>query len=171
MNNLFEELGEFRKILCICPCCGEIVRVSDLHLKVKKPVTKTWLDTYEAKLIAMSNKEEKFNEKEQKIRDLAVKRGRDEAERIVNKVILPIFRKLKLDPFDVKPILSPVDFLVFNGMTKKEKIKDIIFLSKISKIEALNTIRKQIKETISKKSYTWQVGRIDDLGSLTFSDS
>ena len=168
MNSLFEEFSELRKILCICPCCGEIVRVSDLHLKVKKPIAKTWLDTYEAKIIAMNEKEEKFNEKEEKIRDAAVKRGRDEAEKIVKKAILPIFTILKLDPYDVKPIMSPVDFIVFDGMTKKDKIKDIIFLSRTSKIESLNLIRKQIKENISKKNYTWQVGRIDDLGNLTF---
>lgn len=168
MNSLFEEISEFRKILCICPCCGEIVRVSDLHLKVKKPIVKTWLDTYEARIIAMSKEEEKFNEKEQKIRDAAVEKGRNQAKKIVNNVVLPIFRKLKLNPFDVKPVLSPIDFLVFDGMTDKDKIKDIIFLSKISKIESMNLIRKQIKEIISKKNYTWQVGRIDDLGSLTF---
>ena len=168
MNSLFEEFGELRKILCICPCCGDIVRVSDLHLKVKKPIVKTWLDTYEAKIIAMSKEEEKFNEKEQKIRDVAVEKGRKEAKKIVNSVVLPIFRKLKLNPFDVKPILNPIDFLVFDGMTDKDKIENIILLSKVSKIESLNLIRKQIKEIISKKNYTWQVGRIDDLGSLTF---
>lgn len=168
MNSLFEEFGELRKILCICPCCGDIVRVSDLHLKVKKPIVKTWLDTYEAKIIAINKEEEKFNEKEQKIRDLAVEKGRNEAKKIVNNVVLPIFRKLKLNPFDVKPILSPIDFLVFDGMTDKDKIKNIIFLSKISKIESLNLIRKQIKDVVSKRNYIWQVGRIDDLGSLTF---
>jgi len=168
MNSLFEEFSELRKILCICPCCGDIVRVSDLHLKVKKPIVKTWLDTYEAKIIAMNKEEEKFNEKEQKIRDVSVEKGRNEAKKIVNNVVLPIFRKLKLNPFDVKPILSPIDFLVFDGMTDKDKIKDIIFLSKISRIESLNQIRKQIKDIISKKNYTWQVGRIDNLGSLTF---
>lgn len=170
MNTLFEEFSELRKILCICPCCGEIVRVSDLHLKVKKPIVKTWLDSYEAKIIAMSEKEDKFSEKEQKIRDKAVEKGRNEAKKIVSSVVLPIFRTLKLNPFDVKPILSPVDFIVFDGMTEEDKIKDIIFLSRISKIEAMNKIRKQIKEVISKKSYIWQVGRIDDLGSLSFEE-
>src|SRR3989338_2457901 len=168
MNSLFEEFSELRKILCICPCCGDIVRVSDLHLKVKKPIVKTWLDTHEAKIIAMNKQEEKFNEKEQKIRDAAVEKGRNEAKKIVNNVVLPIFRKLKLNPFDVKPILNPIDFLVFDGMTDKDKIKSIIFLSKISKMEPLNVLRSQIKETISKKKYIGQVGRIDELGNLTF---
>lgn len=168
MDNLFKEFGELRKILCICPCCGEIVRVSDLHLKVKKPATKTWLDTYEAKIIEMSKKEEKFDEKEKKLREKAIEKGREEAKKIVNNVVLPIFRKLKLNPFDVKPILSPVDFLVFDGMTEEEKIKNIIFLSRISRIESMNLIRKQIKEAIAQKKYSWQVGRIDNLGGLTF---
>src|SRR3989344_2681316 len=168
MTNLLEEFGELRKILCICRCCGDIVRVSDLHLKVKKPIVKTCLDTHEAKIIAMNKQEEKFNEKEQKIRDAAVEKGRNEAKKIVNNVVLPIFRKLKLNPFDVKQILSPIDFLVFDGMTDKDKIKNIIFLSKISNIESLNLIRKQIKEIISKRNYLWQVGRIDNVGGLTF---
>lgn len=168
MNSLLEEFGELRKILCICPCCGEIVRVSDLHLKVKKPIVKTWLDTYEAKIIDLNKKEEKFDEKEQKIRDKAVEKGRNEAKKIVSNVVLPIFRKLKMNPFDVKPILYPVDFILFEGMTDKDKIKNIIFLSKISKIDSLNLIRKQIKEVISKKNYIWQVGRIDNTGGLTF---
>jgi hypothetical protein len=44
----FEEFQLFRKILCVCPCCGELVRLSDLRLKTKGEVEKTWLDDYEA---------------------------------------------------------------------------------------------------------------------------
>ena len=46
MTEFFKEFQEFRKILCICPCCNDIVRVSDLHLKTKGKVSKTWLDKY-----------------------------------------------------------------------------------------------------------------------------
>lgn len=168
MNNIFEELGEFRKILCVCPCCNEIVRVSDLHLKVKKPMVKTWLDTYEARMIAMSKKEERFDSKEDKIREKAVEKGRLQAKKIVNNAILPVFRSMKLNPFDVKPLFYPVDFLVLDGMTDGKGINDIIFLSKESKMSAVNSARKQVKEVISKKNYLWQVGRINDSGNLTF---
>jgi predicted Holliday junction resolvase-like endonuclease len=33
-------------------------------------------------------------------------------------------RVLKLDPFDVKPILNPIDFVVFKGMNKADSISD-----------------------------------------------
>lgn len=169
-NSFIEEISEFRKILCICPCCGEITRVSDLHLKVKKPIVKTWYDTYEAKVLALTKKEEKFNEKESKIRQLAIEKGRKEAQEMVNNAILPIFRKLKINPFDVKPILNPIDFLVLDGMTDEEKVKNIIFLSKRSKFDSLNTIRKQIKEVIENNGCKWQVARIDGNGTISFDE-
>jgi len=41
------------------------------------------------------------------------------AERVFNQAILPSFKALKLDPFDMKPLLNPVDFVAFKGMTRK----------------------------------------------------
>ena len=55
---MLEEFQEFRKILCICPCCGEMVRVSDLKIKVKNKIEKTWLDKHEAKIIQLEKEKE-----------------------------------------------------------------------------------------------------------------
>ena len=168
MNEMIEQLQQFRKILCICPRCGEIVRVSDLRLKVKGLMVRTWLDEYQNKEQKLIKKEEKFDEREEKLRDIAREKGRNEAEKVFNKAILPSFKALKLDPFDVKPILSPVDFIVFKGMNKGDTISDIVFLSKKSSVPSLESIKQQIHEVISQKNYTWQVARIDELGSILF---
>jgi len=40
----------FRTILCVCPYCGRIHRLSDPRLKYKRVTPKTWLDEYEVKL-------------------------------------------------------------------------------------------------------------------------
>ena len=163
---LFEEFQEFRKILCVCPCCGTIVRVSELKLKVKGIVAKTWLDEYEAKCKLMDNKEEKFEEIKDKLRELAVKKGRKEAEKMFNKALYPAFRKLKFDPFDIKPILNPIDFVVFKDMNKKETVNDIIFLSKSCNNPILNKLRVQVKDSIKKNKYDWQVARIKENGEI-----
>ncbi len=107
----FEEFQEFRKILCVCPECGEIVRVSDLRLKTKGKVKKTWLDDYELRSDQMDLKEEEFSEIESELRAAAVEKGRKKAQKVFNKAINSDFRKMKLDPYDIKPILNPVDFL------------------------------------------------------------
>jgi predicted Holliday junction resolvase-like endonuclease len=168
MTELSQEFQEFRKILCICPCCGEIVRVSDLKLYAKGKATKTWLDEYDHKQQLLDIKEEKFNEKEEKLRENARNKGREQAEKAFNKAILPSFKALKLDPYDVKPILNPIDFIVFQGMNKQDEITNIIFLSKEHDAPTLTTTRKQIKDAINEKRYEWQVARIEETGKIKF---
>lgn len=165
---LFEEFQQFREILCVCPDCGTIVRVSDLKLKIKGKAVKTWLDDYENKCKIMDTKEEKFEEIADKLREEAVSKGRKKAQTIFNKAISPAFRALKFDPFDIKPILNPIDFVVFKDMNEKEEINDIIFLSKKCNNSSLNNLRVQVRESIQKKKYDWQVARIDEEGKILF---
>lgn len=168
MKNLFEEFQEFRKILCICPCCGELVRVSDLKLKIKGPIERTWLDDFQKKMMDLDKIEEKFDEKEEKLRKISVEKGRKAAEEGINKMISPALKSLKLNPFDIKPISNPVDYIVFKDMTKKDKISDIMLLSKIVNNPALNDIRQQVSKAVSNKQYEWQVARIDEKGNISF---
>ena len=164
----FEEFQQFRRILCVCPECGNLVRVSDLRLKTKGPAVRTWLDDFEIKGRRLSKKEELFEEKEKELRKKAREKGRKEAEKTFNRAICPSLRALKLDPFDVKPILHPIDFVVFKGMNKEESISDIILLSKPYDCPSLNLIRRDIKIAVSKNRYDWQVARIDEKGNIEF---
>jgi predicted Holliday junction resolvase-like endonuclease len=168
MTELFEQFQEFRKILCVCPCCGKLVRVSDLRLKAKDPAIRTWLDDYEKKVQELGRKEEQFEEIEEELREKAREKGRKKAEKIINNAISPSLKSLKFNPFDVKPIFNPVDFVVFKGMNKEDLVSDIILLSKKYESSPLNLIRHQIDVAIQKKRYEWQVARIDDRGSILF---
>ena len=166
MNTLFNEFQEFRKILCVCPCCGDLVRVSDIRLKTKGPTNQTWLDGYDKKCLTMEKKEEKFAEKEKELRAHAVEKGRKAAQAVINKTISPSLKALNLDPFDVKPILNPIDFVVFKDLTKKDTVSDIILLSKKIENPQLNAVRSQVKKAVEKKQYDWQVARIDESGKI-----
>jgi len=164
----FKEFQQFRRILCICPICGDLVRVSDLRLKTKGPAVRTWLDDHEMEELKLSKKERLFEEKEENLREKAHEKGRKEAEKAFNRAICSSLKALKLDPFDVKPILHPIDFVVFKGMTKEESISDIILLSKPYDCPSLNLIRRDIKIAVSKNRYDWQVARIDEKGNIEF---
>lgn len=168
MINMFEEFQEFRKILCVCPCCGEIVKVSDLRLKTKGPTIKTWLDIYEQKRALIERKEEKFEEVEKKIREKSREKGREKAEKIIHQMIPSAIRNMKIDLADLIPIMHPVDFVVFKGMDKNESISDILFLSKKVQITYLQALRDQVKSAINQKQYSWQVVRITSEGKLEF---
>jgi predicted Holliday junction resolvase-like endonuclease len=166
MNELLKDFQELRKILCVCPCCNKIVRVSDMKLKSKAKGTRTWLDDYQEKARKMDNKEETFEEKEKELRDAATEAGRKEGEKILKRLLVPELKARKINPQDVKPISNPVDYVVFKGMTKKDDIDSILFLSKKSPYPQLTKARSQIQEVVKKKKYGWQVARIDAKGNV-----
>ncbi len=168
MSELLTQFQDFRIILCVCPCCGDLVRVSDLRLIAKGPAMRTWLDDHEKQEQEWEKKEEKFEEIEEKLREKAIEKGRMEAEKVFNNAISSSFKALKLDPYDVKPILNPVDFIVFKGMDKEDAVSDIILLSKEYNSSSLNSIRRQIEAAISGAKYEWQVARIDERGNILF---
>lgn len=75
---------------------------------------------------------------------------------------------MKYDPIDIKPVLNPIDFVVFQDMNKKEEITNLVFLSKKLKNPIINKLRTQVKSSIKKKSYEWLVARIDNEGKIEF---
>lgn len=167
---MLEEFQEFRKILCICPCCGDMVRVSDLKIKFKDTVQKTWLDEYEAMQIQLEKAREDFSKIEKEIREKSVEKGRKAAEEVFNRCINPNFKSLQIDPYDLKPILHPVDFVVFKGMSKGESIEEINFFSHETGNEIIKTIRSQVHKAIENKAYDWRVARIGEDGSIEFKE-
>lgn len=167
---MLEEFQEFRKILCICPCCGDIVRVSDLKIKVKKTVEKTWLDEYESMMTKLEKEEDEFSKIEKEIRNKSREKGRKAAQKVFNQCINPNLKKLKINPYDLKPILHPVDFVVFKGMNDDviKEIEEIKFLSHETKNEMIKTLRNQVHKTIENKDYDWRVARISEEGNIEF---
>ena len=163
--SLFEEYQLFRKILAFCPC-GQIHRVSDLQLKSKAKTQKTWLDKYEANARTLSEKEQAFADRAKVLRQEGVEKGRIEAEKAFYKAVCPSIRKLKIDPFDLKPILNPIDFVAFKGMTKDEEISDIVLLTREHPCAYLNPIRGQIRKAVEKNRYEWQEAHIDETGNI-----
>jgi predicted Holliday junction resolvase-like endonuclease len=163
--SLFEEYQLFRRILAACPC-GQIHRVSDLKLKSKGKIQKTWLDEYEASVRILFEKEQAFDDQAKILRKEAVEKGRIEAEKAFYRAVCPAIRKLKIDPFDLKPILNPIDFVAFKGMTKDEEISDIVLLTREHPCTFLNPIREQIRKAVEKNRYEWQEAHIDESGKI-----
>lgn len=145
-----------------------MMRLSDLHLKYSGKAPKTWLDKHESKLLTLEKKEELFEEKESEMRKKSIERGRKQVPALIKKCLNPQFRKLKYDPYDIKAIMHPVDFIVFDGLNKKEKVKNVTFLSMKTSNREQNIILESIRKTVNKKKYDWKVARITIDGKVDF---
>lgn len=102
------------------------------------------------------------------LRDAAREKGRKAAQRVFSRAICRGLRALKLDPFDVKPILNPVDFVVFKGMNEKDEVSNIMFLSREYHCPPLNLLRRQVRQAVAGRKYDWEVARINERGRISF---
>lgn len=167
MNELLDVFQSFRKVLCFCPCCGEIVRMSDLHLKYSGKAPKTWLDKHELKLLALQEEERLFEDKESEMREKAIERGRNKVPLMVRRCLCSEFNNLEYDPYDIKAIMDPVDFVVFDGLNRGKEVENVTFLSR-NPNTLMRTVTDSIKITIAKGNYDWKVARITTTGKVHF---
>ena len=130
MADALDLFNEFKTILCMCPHCSSLLRLSQLRLRSDVPAPKTWLDEYDLKKMKLEKKEEKVSQMEyeqdeliKKKKDIATQRGRKKVVSIVLDSLDPTSSRMlkKYNPFDIKPIIHPVDFVIFNGDYEAKK--------------------------------------------------
>lgn len=154
-------------VLCVCPECNSLMRLSDLHLRSKEKAPKTWLDVHELKISIVERKEDKFDDEESAIREKAIERGRAKVPSIIRKSLDDKFAKLNYDPYDVKALLHPIDFVVFDGMNK-DKMKDVVLLSRKTTNKNLLQFHNGIARAVDDKAYDWKVIRVSEDGKVEY---
>lgn len=162
-NNLLKFFQLQRQIFGVCPNSGNVFRLSDCHIYVKKKPEPDWLQQIVASQNRIIKAEEKLDEKEAGIRERARIAGRNEANKMVKKID-KIFQPLKLNPDDSKVIFHPVDFIVFNGM-KTGQVKNLILLDKAYS-NSDRRLQQSIKQVIEKKNYEWITLRVEENGNI-----
>src|SRR3989344_189944 len=150
-----EAFQAFRRVLCICPCCGQLRRLSDLQISYAGKTQPTWLDAFETKVGSLQKREEKFEQKEEELREKARERGRKKVPLFVNKMMTPDIAKLGLDPYDIKAVFHPVDFTVFKGLNAGETVDEILFLARRS--AGMRQHHEAVKRCVESKAYEWAV--------------
>ncbi len=157
-----------RQIFGLCTCCGEIFRLSDaqLYLKKKKPEP-DWLDKYDASERRLDNQEDKIAEQEGEIREVAREKGRKKALKATRKIDT-IFKPNRLQADDAKVMFHPVDFLVFDGMKVSNDIKRLVLLDREVKRKDELKIQESIQKTVSDKNYDWVTMQIQEDGKIEY---
>ena len=159
--------NQLKTILCVCPECNRMIRLSDLHLRTEGRMVKTWLDQYDLAEKKMERREMRFEDKEEEIREKARARGRRQVPKLIRKSMHEKFAKLNYDPYDIKALLHPIDFIVFDGMNK-DRMKDVILLTNRTNNPYLKKLHKGIGRAVKDKAYDWKVLRVTDNGEIEY---
>ena len=174
-DSFLDIFQQIKTVLCLCPNCSSLLRVSQLqHLRSTAVAPRTWLDDYdeqikklEIKDVSVSRKEDNLHSKEKEMRQKSAERGRKMVVSTVLKSMDDYFSKKKYNPYDIKPIIHPVDFVIFNG-DNADQVSEVVFLSKKSNNPNLAVLQKSVGECIEKKNYDFKIVRIANEGKVTF---
>jgi predicted Holliday junction resolvase-like endonuclease len=142
--------------------------LSDVNPRYEGRIKKTWLDLYESRVRSLEKKVEAFEGNAEELRQRATEKGRKQVPDILRRSMSTEFMSLPYNPYDIKALMHPVDFIIFDGLHSAENVKEIIFLSKKINNNGLNEIRGSVRIAIRKGSYYWQVARVDLEGKITY---
>jgi predicted Holliday junction resolvase-like endonuclease len=164
MKNLHSVFDELNSILVICPSCGEINRVSETrpYLKGAKPHTR--FDQLDAELRALDRTEERLDERLQELRDQARERGWRKAHGRLKKLD-PTFYGSGLEPQDVKVIFDPVEYVVFDGMTRNN-LRQVLLMGEMPGNSAQERIQLSLQNTLKKGHVEFATLRITEDGRV-----
>ncbi len=129
-----------------------------LHIELNRWKEKE-LQEIKMQLYSLIDKEYKvkfenwLNEKEKEIRKDAIKRSADVVLGKIGEQFAPVmtFSKYRLNPKDARFLGSPIDYIVFNGLSEG-KLKEIVFVEIKHGNSKLSKSQIQIKEVIENKN-------------------
>ena len=162
-----DEFNRMKSILCMCPHCSNISRLSDLNLRTRTKVPDTWLDDYKKREHEVGDMEQSMQDAMKKIRADATERGRAQVPARARKSMNPSIAALQYDPYDIKAILHPIDLVVFNGMNKGS-LKDVVLLSGMTDDTTLGGLQRDVAKAVDERRYDWKTARVSDDGDLSF---
>lgn len=162
---LVASLQDFRRILGVCPCCGEIFRLTDLMIAYRAKPSVTWLDRLQADEDRQQRAEDKFAEDERQIRELAKERGRQALPSLLREAE-PVFACRGYFAHDVKPLFDPVDYIILDGMNASPAVTRIVLFDGPALGHARERVQGSIQRALEAGNYEWKTVRMGKDGRI-----
>jgi len=175
-NSFFDIFHQARRILCQCPECGEMSRLSEIQIKSGKKSKPTWLDVHQKNEDDFDADSYKFKEEKDELKKKATAKGRIQAEKdmrdLIKNSLVSNYQQMTYDPRDIIPISYPIDYVVFDGankvrMKEQDFVKEVLLLSKKTNNAYSQKLHKSIHDVIENKKYEWKTAKVLD-GNIEF---
>jgi predicted Holliday junction resolvase-like endonuclease len=154
-----------RSIFGLCPCCGELFRLTDTKVFLKTKPKKDWMDILRARDGRLNQVEERIDDAEEALRENARVLGRRTAQLAIRRID-PVFAPRRLNADDAKVLFHPVDYVVFRGMKDQGTIREIVFLDGEAAGPVRKRLQKSIERTVESANYEWLTIRVQEDGEI-----
>lgn len=155
---------EAKRVFGICPCCGELFRLSDATLFTKEPPPRTEFDALDEARRKLERAVARFEEQEEALREKAKASGQKAAQKRLKAIARP-FVKRKIDPQDVKVLFDPIEFVAFRGMSNGE-VEAVSLIDRPAARKDREKLQDSIRRTVQDGNFEWRELRIDADGRV-----
>jgi predicted Holliday junction resolvase-like endonuclease len=156
---------DFKRILGVCLCCGEVFRLTDLMIAYRARPSVTWLDRLEANEERQQRAEDKFAEDERQIRAQAMERGRQPLPRLLREAE-PVFACRGYFTHDVKPLFDPIDYVIFDGMNASPAVTRVVLFDGPALGHTRERVQRSIQRALEAGNYEWKTVRMGKGGRI-----
>jgi len=155
-GNLINFFEAQRNIFGICPHCRELFRLSDIKISYKAKFGRDWYDKLEEQEEKLQEEQIRIEETLKKIRQRTIERTR---KVYLPKMLMqadPVFTPLGYYPQDVKALFDPIDFVIFDGMNRDDKVNRVVFMDEHNTEDEIRRVQHSIETAIKHGKYSFQ---------------
>ena len=146
---------ETNRFYAQCPCCGEPILLKDAGLFYLDDFSPEAEKLYQQKLTECKIREKEIREERKAI----FKRSETATESInigfILERVAPSMKDFRFDRNDCRSLFDPIDYIIFEGLSKKNSVSKILFVEIKTGKARLNDHQKDVRSLVERKQVSW----------------
>jgi len=142
-----------------CPCCGEQIPLRDAGLFYLDDFSPEAQELYQHKLAACKVREKEIREERKAISQRSERSTTAINVGFISERIAPLMKDFSFDRNDCRSLFDPIDYIIFEGLSKRNSVSKILFTEIKTGKARLNDHQKEIRNLVEHKQVTWDTYR------------
>ncbi|MBO3833141.1 MAG: hypothetical protein FGF51_07160 [Candidatus Brockarchaeota archaeon] len=143
-----------------CPHCNETVKLRHTHLFYLDDFPPEAKKLYQSKLEELKERKENLREMRSKIARVSETRARAVNIGLILERIAPSMSNFPFDHNDCRSLFDPIDYVVFEGLSRKGFVERIVFAEIKTGKSQLSARQREIRLLIERKRVYWDTYKI-----------
>lgn len=140
-----------------CPCCGEPVRLSEAGLFYLDDFTPEALEIYKNEQSALKERGKELRRSRRDIKVRSETGAKATNIGFLLERLAPSMKGFAFNRNDCRSLFDPIDYIIFEGLSKKNSVSRIIFADIKTGGAQLAKKQKAIMELVGKKKVQWDI--------------
>ncbi len=153
-NDVIQTLTHER-FYATCPCCGDSLRLKNAGLFFLEEFTPAAEKIYEERIADLRARAKELRDEKKAIGRRAQVGAKSVNIGFILERLVPAMKSFRFSQNDCRSLFDPIDYVIFEGLSKGGKVTRIIFTEIKSGNARLNNHQKEIKHVVEKKRLVW----------------